>query len=445
MKKIVKALTFKQGIHPEYNKELTKDKPLKNAKRPEEVIIPLKQHIGAPLKALVQKGDQIDLGQKIADSDSFVCAPIHASVSGTVKEIRKVTDPGGNIVDAIVIEAAEEDNFNTNLEKHDNLDNLSSDEIKTIIREAGIVGMGGAMFPTHVKVSIPDDKSVDYVILNGAECEPYLTVDHRVMVERPQSIIFGLKALMKAAEVSNGIIGIEENKPEAIESMQDAVKNQENIKVQIVETKYPQGGEKMLIEALLGREVPAGGLPLDVGVVVNNTSTAAAVADAIRDGKPLYERSISITGRGINSPQNLIYRIGTNIGDLVEEAGGLQDNAAKVITGGPMMGQAQKSLDVPAIKGTSGILVLIKDEVEDYEASPCINCAKCIDACPMFLMPTQLVNYQKSDMVEEMEEWQILSCIECGSCSFVCPAKIPLVHYLRLGKAQVMAKRREEN
>jgi electron transport complex protein RnfC len=441
----VKALTFKQGIHPAYNKDLTKDKPLKNAKRPEEVIIPIKQHIGAPLKALVKKGDQVDLGQKIADGDSFVCAPIHASVSGTVKEIRKVTDPGGNTVDAVVIESAAEDTLNSGLERHDNLDNLNSDEIRNIIREAGIVGMGGAMFPTHVKVSTPDDKNVDYVILNGAECEPYLTVDHRVMVERPESIIFGLKALMKASGALKGIIGIEENKPEAIESMKDASKDDNNIEVQALETKYPQGGEKMLIDALISREVPAGGLPLDVGVVVNNTSTAAAVADAIRDGKPFYERSITITGRGINSPQNLIYRIGTTIGDLIEEAGGLKENAAKVITGGPMMGAAQKHLNIPAVKGTSGILVLVEDEVEDFEPSPCINCAKCVDACPMFLMPTQLVNYAKNDMVEKLEEWQVLSCIECGSCSYVCPAKIPLVHHLRLGKAQVMAKKREDN
>lgn len=441
----MKALTFKQGIHPKYNKELTKDKPLKIAKRPEEVIIPIKQHIGAPLKALVKKGDQVDLGQKIADGDSFVCAPIHASVSGTVKEIRKVTDPGGNIVDAVVIEAAEEDTLNSGLEKHENLDGLDAEEIRNIVREAGIVGMGGAMFPTHVKISIPDDKNVDYVILNGAECEPYLTVDHRVMVERPESIVFGLKALMKAAGAPKGIIGIEDNKPEAIESMRDAAKNDDNIEIQALETKYPQGGEKMLIEALISREVPAGGLPLDVGVVVNNTSTAAAVADAIRDAKPLYERSISITGRGINSPQNLIFRVGTSIGELIEQAGGLKENAAKVITGGPMMGAAQKSLDIPAVKGTSGILVLVKDEVEDFEPSPCINCAKCVDACPMFLMPTQLVDFAKHDMVEELEDWQVLSCIECGSCSFVCPAKIPLVHHLRLGKAQVMAKKREEN
>ncbi|CCU78485.1 Electron transport complex protein RnfC [Halanaerobium saccharolyticum subsp. saccharolyticum DSM 6643] len=441
----MKALTFKQGIHPAYNKDLTKDKPLKNAKRPEEVIIPIKQHIGAPLKALVKKGDQVDLGQKIADGDSFVCAPIHASVSGTVKEIKKVTDPGGNIVDAVVIESAAEDTLNSGLERHDNLDNLNADDIRNIIREAGIVGMGGAMFPTHVKVSTPDDKNVDYVILNGAECEPYLTVDHRVMVERPESIIFGLKALMKASGAPKGIIGIEENKPEAIESMKDASKNDTNIEVQALETKYPQGGEKMLIDALISREVPAGGLPLDVGVVVNNTSTAAAVADAIRDGKPFYERSITITGRGINSPQNLIYRIGTTIGDLIEEAGGLKENAAKVITGGPMMGAAQKQLNIPAVKGTSGILVLVEDEVEEFEPSPCINCAKCVDACPMFLMPTQLVDYAKNEMVEKLEEWQVLSCIECGSCSYVCPAKIPLVHHLRLGKAQVMAKKREEN
>ncbi len=442
----MKALTFKQGIHPNYNKDLSKDKPLKNALRPEEVIIPIQQHIGAPLNLLVKKGDQVELGQKIADSESFVCAPIHASVSGKVKDIRKVTDPGGNIVRAVVIESSsEEEKMNSGLEKHENLDNLDASEIKNIVREAGIVGMGGAMFPTHVKMAVPEDKNVEYVILNGAECEPYLTVDHRIMVERPKSIIFGLNALIKAVDAQKGIIGIEENKMEAIESMQDASADYDNIEIAALETKYPQGGEKMLIEAILGREVPVGGLPLDVGVVVNNTSTAAAVADAVREGKPLIERSITITGRGIESPTNLIYRIGTKLSDLVEQAGGLKENAAKVITGGPMMGQAQKSLDIPAVKGTSGILVLSADEVDDFDPSPCINCAKCVDACPMFLMPTTLVNYAKNEMVEELEDYQVLNCIECGSCSYVCPSKIPLVHYLRLGKAQVMAKKREEN
>jgi len=443
----VKAVTFKQGIHPDYNKELTKDKPLKNAKRPDEVVIPIKQHIGAPLQLLVEKGDQVDLGQKIADSESFVCAPIHASVSGKVKEIRKATDPGGNIVDAVVIEsgAAEEEKLNSGLEKHKSLDELDASQIQNIVREAGIVGMGGAMFPSHVKLSVPDDKNVEYFMLNGAECEPYLTVDHRIMVERPNSIIFGLKALMKAVDAQKGIIGIEENKMEAVESMRDAASGESDIEVALLETKYPQGGEKMLIEAVLGREVPAGGLPLDVGVVVNNTSTAAAVADAIREGKPLIERSITITGRGITNPINLIYRIGTRLEELVEQAGGLKENAGKVIAGGPMTGQAQKSLDVPAVKGTNGLLVLPAEEIEEYDPSPCINCAKCVDACPMFLMPTTLVKYTKNEMVEELEDFQVLSCIECGACSYVCPSKIPLVHYLRLGKAQVMAKQREEN
>jgi len=443
----VKALTFKQGIHPHYNKDLTKDKPLKNAKRPEEVVIPIQQHIGAPLNLLVSKGDQVELGQKIADSDSFVCAPIHASLSGKVKDILKVSDPAGNIVDAVVIEAGDEaeEKLNSGLEKHKDLENLDSSEIKNIVREAGIVGLGGAMFPTHVKLSVPEDKNVEYVMLNGAECEPYLTVDHRVMVERPNSIIFGLKAIMKATNAEKGIIGIEENKMEAIESMQDACADDDNIEVFALETKYPQGGEKMLIEAILGREVPAGGLPLDVGVVVNNTSTAAAVADAIREGKPLIERSITITGRGIEAPINLIHRIGTRLKDLVEQAGGLKEEAAKVITGGPMMGQAQKSLDVPAVKGTSGLLVLPASEVEEHDPAPCINCAKCVDSCPMFLMPTTLVKYVKNEMVEELEDYQVLSCIECGSCSYVCPSKIPLVHYLRLGKSMVMAKQREEN
>ncbi len=437
-------LSFEQGIHPEYNKELTKDKPLKNAVRPEVVTIPLQQHIGAPLKPLVKKGDHVDMGQKLADSDSFVCAPVHASISGTVKEIKKVVTPGGSRSDAVVIEADDEDNFSSDLEKFANLDELSGEKIRKIIREAGIVGMGGAMFPTHVKVSIPDDKNVEYVILNGAECEPYLTVDHRVMVERPETVVFGLKALMKAADAEKGFIGIEANKPEAIASMKDAVADDERIEVKELETKYPQGGEKMLIEAILGREVPAGGLPLDVGVVVNNTSTSAAVADAIREGKPLIERAMSITGRGVEKPQNIVYRIGTSITELIDQAGGFKDKPGKVILGGPMMGFAQKDLDIPTVKGTSGILILPREEVEAYEPSPCINCARCVDACPMFLMPTQLVNYTKNDMVDELEEYQVLSCIECGSCSYVCPAKIPLVHYLRIGKGQVMARRRKE-
>ncbi|AZO94298.1 electron transport complex subunit RsxC [Iocasia frigidifontis] len=438
------VLTFKQGIHPEYNKQLSKDKPFKKAKRPEIVTIPLQQHIGAPCKPLVKKGDHVDLGQKIGDSDSFVSAPVHASVSGVIKEIKKVMTPVGKKADAIVIEADEEDLLAEGIKPRGELAELDPADIKDIVREAGIVGMGGAMFPTHVKLAVPDGKEVEYIILNGAECEPYLTVDHRMMIERPGDIVFGLQALMKATGAKNGIIGIEENKPEAIEVMQQAVLSEEGLEVKVLATKYPQGGEKMLIKAILDREVPAGGLPLDVGVVVNNISTAVAVRDAIKEGMPLVERSVTVTGRGIKEPINLIYRIGTLVSELIAEAGGFVGKPGKVILGGPMTGFAQTVIDLPAVKGTSGVLVLPEDEVADFEPAPCIKCARCVDVCPQFLMPVNLANYTEHEMFEELEKYQILNCIECGSCSFICPAKRPLMQYIKMGKAEVIARKRKE-
>lgn len=438
------VLTFKQGIHPEYNKQLSKDKPFKKAKRPETVVIPLQQHIGAPCKPLVKKGDHVDLGQKIGDSDSFVSAPVHASVSGVIKEIKKVLTPVGKKADAIIIEADEEDSLAEGIKPRGDLAELTPGDIKDIVHEAGIVGMGGAMFPTHVKLAVPDGKKVDYIILNGAECEPYLTVDHRMMIERPGDIVFGLKVLMKATGAKNGIIGIEENKPEAIEAMRQAVLSEEGLELKVLATKYPQGGEKMLIKAILDREVPAGGLPLDVGVVVNNISTAVAVRDAIKEGMPLVERSVTVTGRGIKEPVNLIYRIGTAVSELIAEAGGFVGNPGKVILGGPMTGFAQTVIDLPAVKGTSGVLVLPEEEVEDFEPAPCIKCARCVDVCPQFLMPVNLANYTQHEMFEELEKYQILNCIECGSCSFICPAKRPLMQYIKMGKAEVIARKRKE-
>ncbi|MDI3548814.1 MAG: H+/Na+-translocating ferredoxin:NAD+ oxidoreductase subunit [Halanaerobiales bacterium] len=437
------VLTFKQGIHPEYNKELTRDIPFRKAKRPARVTIPLQQHIGAPCQPLVKKGDHVDLGQKIGDSDSFVSAPVHASVSGVVKEIKKVPTPVGKESLAIVIEADEEDTLAEGIAPKGNLEDLSPEEIRKIIREAGIVGMGGAMFPTHVKLSVPEEKEAEYFILNGAECEPYLTVDHRMMISRPEDIVFGLKVLMKAIGVEKGFIGIEDNKPEAISSMQEAVAGEEGIEVKVLETKYPQGGEKMLIKAILGREVPLGGLPIDVGVVVNNVTTAVAVADAIKKGMPLIERTITITGRGIKEPANLICRFGTAINDLIREAGGFAGKPGKVILGGPMTGFAQPTTDLPVVKGTSGILVLPRKEVEEFDPLPCIKCARCVDSCPQFLMPVQLANFTEHQMYDKLERYNVLNCIECGSCSYICPAKRPLMHYIKLGKAEIIARKRK--
>ncbi|MFP4661556.1 MAG: electron transport complex subunit RsxC [Halanaerobiales bacterium] len=437
------ALSFKQGIHPDYNKDLSSHIPFREAARPAVVTIPMQQHIGAPCKPLVKKGDHVDLGQKIGDSDSFVSAPIHASVSGTVKEVKKVLSPIGRQTEAVVIEADEEDILDEGISSPGNLEDLKSEEIKNIVKEAGIVGMGGAMFPTHVKLSVPEGKKVEYLILNGAECEPYLTVDHRVMLERSYDVVYGMKALMKALEVEKGFIGIEENKPDAIESMQQAVASEDGIEVKVLETKYPQGGEKMLIKAILNRVVPAGGLPLDVGVVVNNISTAVAVSDAIQTGMPLVKRTVTVTGRGVKEPVNLIYRIGTSIEDLVAEAGGLTDDAAKVILGGPMTGFAQPNLSIAAVKGTSGVVVLTNREVALFEPQPCIKCARCVDVCPQLLMPVNLSKYASHDMLEELEQYQVLNCIECGSCSFICPAKRPLMQYIKIGKAEVIANKRK--
>lgn len=437
-------LTFKQGIHPSYNKDQTRNKEIIEAERPDVVYIPLQQHIGAPLKPIVKRGDEVERGQKIADTDSFVAAPVHASVSGVVKGIEKVNDPGGGRVNAIKIEVSEKDNDKFMEPLNADPEELESEKIRERIRESGIAGMGGAMFPTHVKLAVPDGKEVEYIILNGAECEPYLTVDHRMMLEKGHEIIEGLKLLIKATGAQKGLIGIENNKSDAIRTLKSLVADETNIEVKETETKYPQGGEKMLIKALLNREVPIGGLPLDVGVVVNNTSTAAAVYEAVKLGKPLIERPLTITGSGITKPMNINVKIGTPINEIIEQAGGFNGEVGKVILGGPMMGKAQPSLDVPVVKGTSGILVLQMHEVENYSPDPCINCARCVDVCPTNLVPTTIAKLAELEKLDRLEEMKVMNCIECGSCSYICPSRRPLVHNIRIGKAEVAARNKSE-
>jgi electron transport complex protein RnfC len=315
---------------------------------------------------------------------------------------------------------------------------LSADEIKNMIKDAGIVGMGGAAFPTNVKLSPPKEKTIDTVIINGAECEPYLTADHRLMVEHPKEIVEGLKIIMKSLGVNEGHIGIEENKPDAIEAMKSAIAGESNIEVWPLEIKYPQGAEKMLIKAIKGREVPSKGLPMDIGAVVQNVGTALAVYEAVRLGKPLMERVVTITGNGIKEPGNIMVRIGTLMSDVIEQCGGLVDGAVKVISGGPMMGFAQWMLDVPVVKGTSGILVLREDEyVSSDEYSACIRCGSCIDVCPMGLNPSILSIYAEKGFFEDAKENNLFDCFECGSCAYVCPAKRPMVQFMRLAKSQV--------
>jgi electron transport complex protein RnfC len=341
------------------------------------------------------------------------------------------------MVQSIVVES---DGRDEAVEMKENADylNLSVDEIKTLIKDAGIVGMGGAAFPTNVKLSPPKEKTIDAVVINGAECEPYLTADHRLMVEHPREVVEGLKIIMKSLGVSEGHIGIEENKPDALEAISSAVAGESNIKVWPLEIKYPQGAEKMLIKAVKGREVPSKGLPMDVGVVVQNVGTAIAVYEALRYGKPLIERVVTITGKGIQEPKNMLVRIGTLMSDVVEQCGGLAEGAVKVIAGGPMMGFAQWTLDVPVVKGTSGILVLSEEEyVASDEYSACIRCGSCIDVCPMGLNPSILSIYAEKGFYEDAKDNNLFDCFECGSCAYVCPAKRPMVQFMRLAKSQV--------
>jgi electron transport complex protein RnfC len=428
--------TFRQGLHLAEKKELSEEKKIKRIPSPPRVILPLSQHTGAPGRPLVKAGDKVEEGQKIAETDSFISSPIHASMSGKVTSVEKLPHPVGGEGEAIIIEG--NGNGRKVWEKGGvDLGSLAAEEIRKIIREAGIVGLGGAAFPTHVKLSPPENKPIDTIILNGCECEPYLTGDHRLMLERADDCLYGLRVIMKAAGAARGYVGIESNKPDAIALMRKKLKADESIQVVPLKTRYPQGGEKMLIKAILNREVPSGGLPLDVGVVVNNVGTALAIAEAIKWSKPLLERVVTVTGSGVKQPANLWVPLGTPFSYVVGECGGLRENASKVIMGGPMMGLSQYTLDVPVVKGTSGILVLTESEVVFREEEPCIKCARCIDHCPMGLLPTILARLVKAERWDSLKDYGVMDCIECGCCAYVCPSKIPLVHLMKLGKFQV--------
>lgn len=439
----IRTLTFKGGTHPPHSKKATENLAIERAKEPKVVVIPMQQHIGAPCEPIVQVGDEVKVGQKIGEAKGFVSSPVHSSVSGKVVAVEPRLYSGGMAVPCVVIESDMQNTVSAEIVPKGDLANLSAEDIKNIIKEAGIVGMGGATFPTHVKLAPPPDKKVDTVILNGAECEPYLTADHRLMLEYPEDVVFGLQALMKALGVKKGFIGIETNKPDAIERVFEAAKGIEGIEVVALKTKYPQGAEKQLIYACTNREVPSGGLPADAGVVVNNVGTAAAVAKAVKTGMPLIERIVTVTGAGVNNPKNLLVKIGTSFKEIIEQCGGLKGKTGKVIGGGPMMGITQFSLDVPAIKGTSGILVLSEEEARLPEPSNCIRCGKCVEVCPINLMPVNISAYSLADKHEQAEALNAMDCIECGSCSFVCPAKRPLVDSIRVSKREILARRKK--
>jgi electron transport complex protein RnfC len=437
----MKLKTFAGGLHPPDSKTYSAHKTIEPCPLPAELVIPATQHIGAPAEICVAVGDQVKKGQIIAGAKGFVSVPVHASTSGEVIAVEPRLHPAGRPLPAVVIKADGKDEWDDGLQANDP-DQLDPDALKKILANAGIVGMGGATFPAHVKLSPPPEKKIDTLILNGVECEPYLTADHRLMLEQSERIIDGVNILRKILGLDTAVIGIEANKPDAIEQL-TAECAAHNISVQPLAVKYPQGAEKQLIDAVTGRQVPSGGLPMDCGVVVHNVGTAAAVSDAVRLGRPLVERITTVTGPGIKEPKNLKIAIGTPLSHLIEYCGGLVGETGKIIMGGPMMGQTQLSLDVPAIRGTSGVLIFRTGDFSTQPAGPCIRCGRCISVCPIHLQPTTIAAYARLEMVDEAEQYNALDCIECGSCTYICPATLPLVQSIRHIKGGIMAKRRK--
>ena len=427
-----KLLNFRGGVHPPGNKYLSCDKEITPIPAPEILFFPLSQHTGAPCQPVVKKGDKVKRGTLIGTCDKLISSPIHSSISGTVKSIENASHPVIGRFQSIVIENDKQDLAEESISPKKNTENLSADEIIKIVRDAGIVGLGGAAFPTHVKLSPPKEKVIKTFIANGAECEPYLTCDQRLMFEMGKEIIEGIKIVKKVIAPERCIIAIENNKPDAIEQMKELVRN-ENIEVIALKVKYPQGGEKQLIKSVLGKEVPSGGLPMDVGVVVHNVGTLLAIYEAVKFGKPLYERVITVTG-AVRNPGNYLVRIGTPVKDILDFCQADWDNIGKIILGGPMMGISQQDIETPIIKGTSGILVQSKDETIEDEELSCIRCGRCVEACPAYLLPTQIARVVKAEKWERLNALHIKDCIECGACSYVCPSKIPLVQYIKLGK-----------
>ncbi|MDD3108734.1 MAG: electron transport complex subunit RsxC [Alistipes sp.] len=431
----------KGGIHaPEY--KISEKAAIEPMPLPEIAVVPLCQHIGAPAVAVVKKGDTVQVGQVIATAGGFVSAPVHAPVSGTVTAVDALPDNGGVRRPTITIRV-EGDQWLESIDRSETLIStcdLSPKEILEKITAAGLVGMGGATFPTHVKLAVPPGKHAEMLIINGVECEPFLTADHRLMLERGEEVLIGVRLLARVLGVSKVYIGIENNKPDAIEHLSRLSAQDPQITVVPLRVRYPQGGEKQLIEAVSGRQVPSGGLPIDVGAVVQNVGTAFAVYEAVQKNKPLIERIVTVTGRCVEHPSNLRVRIGTPLSALIERCGGMPADAGKVISGGPMMGRAVSNLEAPVTKGTSGILLIRERGAVRKEAGSCIKCAKCVTVCPMGLEPYRLSTLSKLGRFEDAEAGYITDCIECGSCAYTCPAMLPLLDYIRLGKAEVMRR-----
>jgi electron transport complex protein RnfC len=427
---------FFGGVHPRYDKELAQGRAIETMPLPARLIVPLAQNLGAAPKPAVKKGDAVKKGQVIAEPQGFVSVPLHAPTSGTVQGIDVYPHPVGADMPAVVIVPDGADEWASGLDAERPVDGLDGEAIRTIIRDAGLVGMGGAAFPTHVKLSPPKDKPIDVLIVNGAECEPYLTSDHRLMLERPAGILEGVSLFARVLGVKTVIVAIEKNKPDAIETMRGGAEAY-GYPVRPLDVVYPQGAERQLIHALTGRTVPAGGLPMDVGVLVQNVGTAYAASEAVRFSRPLIERVVCVTGRGVVAPKNVRARIGTTFADMLAFCGGTRPDAGKVINGGPMMGVAQYSLEAPVTKGTSGIVVLRQDEAVQFEGEACIRCGRCVRACPSRINPSLLGILAEHLRFGEMDEHHVRDCIECGCCSYVCPSRRPMVHHFRRAKAEI--------
>jgi electron transport complex protein RnfC len=432
------------GVHPPENK-LTASCVIQQLPVPQSVAIPVSQHIGTPATVIVNKGDTVKTGQVIAASKGIVSTNIHSSVSGKVNKIDTIIDTTGYKQTAVFIDVQGDEWVDTIVRSDEILTDikLSSEEIIKRCLESGIVGLGGATFPTHVKLTVPSGKKCDVLIINGVECEPYLTSDHRLMLERGEEILIGVTILMKALKVTRAMIGIESNKPDAIEHLTNLATAFQGITVHPLKVKYPQGAEKQLIKALINREVPSGRLPLDVNTVVHNVGTAFAVYEAVQKNKPLFERVVTITGKSLSKPGNYFVRIGTPVSKLIEAAGGLPEDTGKIVSGGPMMGKSLNNTEVPIVKGTSGIILFSESESERMQSEPCIRCAKCISACALNLEPYLLMTLSEKGLFERAEKERITDCMECGSCSYICPAQRPLLDYIRLGKSSVIRMARE--
>ncbi|MCA9735222.1 electron transport complex subunit RsxC [candidate division KSB1 bacterium] len=436
--------TFDRGVHPGDFKELTRTEPIERVALVDEYVLPLSQHLGAPSKPVVSVGEKVVRGQLIAEPGGFVSAALHASVTGKIVAIEPRPHPTGRMVDSIIIKRDPYSAQQLYDEHSTDWESMEPAELLKAIQYGGFVGLGGAAFPTHVKMSVPDGKRVDFFMLNAAECEPYLTSDHRVMLEQPEAIFLGTRISMKILGATRCYLGAEVNKLDALAKLQSMIPADLPVEIVPLETKYPQGAEKMLTEAVLHKEIPSGKLPIDIHVVVNNVGTVAAIGDLFQYNQPVIERVVTVTGPGIRRPRNLLVPIGTSLSHVIDHCGGMTDDVRQILFGGPMMGNSVRTTDIPVTKGTSGVVFFTEREMVHKKEYPCIRCMRCVDACPVYLNPTKLGAMARAGHYDDMLNLNIMDCMECGSCSYVCPSNIPLVQSFRVGKAILREKMARE-